>query len=78
MAAGKKFPASDEMSIGDISFICDVMSVFLVDVCEATSEIANWIELMRGALPEFEEFVAKPRVAFEAMIEARIGKKIDA
>lgn len=77
LTTGRKFLAGDDMSIADISFICDIMSVFSIDIRAVAPGIADWIERMRTTLPEFEEFVQKPREAFKGLIEAKTGKKIN-
>ena len=79
LAAGKKFLAGDDMSIADISFVCDVSLIGLlgVDVRAAAPGLADWIERMKTELPEYEEFVEKARGQFKERIEAMAGKKID-
>ena len=77
LVAGHKFLAGDEMSIADISFICDVATVFSVDVKTVAPGIGKWIETMKNELPEFEEFIEAPKASFKAMIEAKTGFKIE-
>lgn len=80
LTTGKKFLAGDNLSIADISFICDLTvltDVLGADITETAPGIADWAERMKEALPEYDELVGKAVVGFKEMIEAKVGHKLE-
>lgn len=80
LTAGKKFLTGGDMSIADISFICDITlltEVLGIDISAVAPGIKNWVELMKGSLPEYDEFVGKAVKIFREKLEVKFGHKLE-
>ena len=80
LTTGRKFLAGDEMSIADISFICDLTEltdVLGVSVGHVAPGVAAWAVKMKTALPEYEELITKPVAEFKGMLEGMVGRKLE-
>ena len=80
LVAGRKFLAGDEMSIADISFVCDITEltgVLGVPIGHVAPGIKSWMERMVTELPEYEELITKPIAEFKTFVEGMIGQKIE-
>lgn len=80
LTTDKKFLAGDEMSIADISFICDITmltNVLGADIAPVAPGVAGWIERIKGELPEYEELVEKVLEGFKEGMEEKLGHKLE-
>lgn len=80
LATGRKFLAGDEMSVADISFICDLTvltDLLKVEICAVAPGIKNWMGRMKTVLPEYEELITKPVNEFKKLVESKLGVKLD-
>lgn len=76
----RKFLAGDDMTIADISHICDMTiltDVLNMDLTTVAPGLCAWKERMKRALPEYNEFIGSANEKFKSMTEAKLGHELE-